>query len=205
MPAGRSRRFSDGARSLSRSRQNRYPKAPVEHLLLNIIACQKPTSVSAHSPRTPAEILSPAHERALQILSSSSPALRPSAEADIFDYSAPSAQADPSRSIRIQAPGPQLGARLPTLLFIEARDCDGDLRSVCSADVGLIGREHLNSANVRGAFIKGGIVNLYGVFSCGRLLNECADSPDDLTCAISLLDNKRERVVHLRKIRWLRA
>jgi len=29
-------------------------------------------------------------------------------------------------------------------------------------------------------------------FRAGRLLNECADSPDDLTCAIPLLDNKRE-------------
>src|SRR5258705_12575412 len=53
--------------------------------------------------------------------------------------------------------------------------------------------------------LEDGIVDLYGVFSCGRLLNERADSPDDLACAIPLLDNKRERVIHLAKIRWLRA
>ena len=53
--------------------------------------------------------------------------------------------------------------------------------------------------------LKDGIVDLYGVFSCGRLLNERADSSDDLACAIPLLDNKRERVIHLAKIRWLRA
>jgi len=53
--------------------------------------------------------------------------------------------------------------------------------------------------------LEDGIVDRYGVFSCGRLLNECADSPDYLTCAIPLLDNKRERVIHLTKIRWLSA
>src|ERR1700730_12086547 len=53
--------------------------------------------------------------------------------------------------------------------------------------------------------LEDGIVDLYGVFSCGRLLNECADSPDDLARAIPLLDNTRERVIHLAKIRWLSA
>src|SRR5216684_6700187 len=38
--------------------------------------------------------------------------------------------------------------------------------------------------------LKDGIVDLDGVLSCRRLLNECADSPDDLACAIPLLDNK---------------
>src|SRR5712671_2112899 len=53
--------------------------------------------------------------------------------------------------------------------------------------------------------LEDGIVDLYGVFSCGRLLNECADSPDDLACAIPFLDNKRERVIHFMKIWRLRA
>src|SRR4029077_934069 len=52
---------------------------------------------------------------------------------------------------------------------------------------------------------KDGIVDRYGVLSYGRLLNECADSLDDLACAIPLLDNKRERVIHLMKIWRLRA
>jgi hypothetical protein len=38
--------------------------------------------------------------------------------------------------------------------------------------------------------LEDGIVDRYGVLSCGRLLNEGADSPDDLACAIPLLDDK---------------
>src|SRR5882672_3906715 len=40
-----------------------------------------------------------------------------------------------------------------------------------------------------------GIVDRYGVFSWGRLLDERTDSRDDLACAIPLLDNKGERVI----------
>jgi hypothetical protein len=49
------------------------------------------------------------------------------------------------------------------------------------------------------------IVDLNGVLACGRLLNERADSPNNLACAIAFLDNKGERVIHLTKIRWLNA
>src|SRR3954471_23824679 len=41
------------------------------------------------------------------------------------------------------------------------------------------------------------IVDLHGVLSCGRLLDKCADSPDDLACASSLLHNEREYFIHL--------
>src|ERR1700752_1108190 len=53
--------------------------------------------------------------------------------------------------------------------------------------------------------LKDGIVDRYGVLSCGHLLNERTNSLDDLACAVPLLDNQRERVIHLAKIRWIRA
>src|SRR5882724_5170992 len=53
--------------------------------------------------------------------------------------------------------------------------------------------------------LKDGIVDRNGVLSCGHLLEERADSRDDLACAIPLLNNKGQRVIHLAKIRWLRA
>ena len=34
--------------------------------------------------------------------------------------------------------------------------------------------------------LEDGIVDRYGVLSCGRLLDERTDSPDDLACAIPL-------------------
>src|SRR5882672_569094 len=53
--------------------------------------------------------------------------------------------------------------------------------------------------------LENSIADRYVVLSCGHLLDERADSPDDLACTLPLPDNNRERVIHLAKIRWLRA
>ena len=51
--------------------------------------------------------------------------------------------------------------------------------------------------------LKNGIVDRYGILSCGHLLDERTNSLDDLACSIPLFDNKRERVIDLANIRWI--
>ena len=47
--------------------------------------------------------------------------------------------------------------------------------------------------------LKNGIVDRYGVLSCGYLLDERSNSLDDLACSIPLFEIGRERVTLLAK------
>jgi hypothetical protein len=53
--------------------------------------------------------------------------------------------------------------------------------------------------------LKDSIIDRHGVLSCGHLLNERTNSLHNLSSSIPLFDNKREGVIHLSKIRWIRA